>query len=41
MSIFTYKAGHGFACDERGSYDKAATQLADERTLKFFAQKLA
>jgi carboxymethylenebutenolidase len=41
MSIFTYQAGHGFACDERGSYDKKATELADERTLKFFAQKRA
>ena len=40
MSIFTYQAGHGFACDERGSYNAEATRLADERTLKFFAEKL-
>jgi carboxymethylenebutenolidase len=40
MSIFTYPSGHGFACDERGSYNEADTKLANERTLKFFGEKL-
>ena len=31
-----YDAGHGFNCDQRGSYDKAAATLARERTLEFF-----
>ncbi len=31
-------AGHGFGCDERGSYDKAAYELAQRRTLEFFAK---
>lgn len=33
-----YDAGHGFNCDQRGSYDAAAAKLARERTLAFFAQ---
>lgn len=32
-----YDAGHGFNCDQRGSYDAAASNLARERTLAFFA----
>jgi carboxymethylenebutenolidase len=40
MSIFVYPAGHGFSCDERGSYDKASHELALERTLKFMAEKV-
>ena len=31
-----YAAGHGFNCDQRGSYDAGAAQLARERTLEFF-----
>ncbi|MGB3428169.1 MAG: dienelactone hydrolase family protein [Burkholderiaceae bacterium] len=31
-----YAAGHGFNCDQRGSYDEAAAKLARERTLEFF-----
>jgi len=34
-------AGHGFGCDQRGSYNAAAYQLAQERTLKFFDQHLS
>lgn len=34
--IFVYEAGHGFNCDERGSYNAAAAALAHERTLAFF-----
>jgi len=36
--FFIYSADHGFNCDERGSYDKAAADLARERTLAFFRQ---
>ncbi|MFW9622236.1 MAG: dienelactone hydrolase family protein, partial [Macromonas sp.] len=31
-------AHHGFNCDQRGSYNAAAAQLAHERTLAFLAQ---
>ena len=35
--LYVYeKAGHGFNCDERGSYNEAATKTARERTLEFF-----
>ena len=34
-------AGHGFNCDQRGSYNEAAANLARERSLAFFAAKLA
>lgn len=33
--VFTYNAGHGFNCDQRGSYDAASAKLARERTLAF------
>lgn len=33
-------AGHGFGCDERGSYDKQAYDLALQRTLAFFTKHL-
>lgn len=36
--IFIYAADHGFNCDERGSYNQAAADLARERTLAFFRQ---
>jgi carboxymethylenebutenolidase len=35
-----YAAGHGFNCDQRGSYDAAAAKLARERALAFFGQHL-
>ena len=38
VPVYTYVAGHGFNCDERGSFDKASADLARERTLAFFAQ---
>ncbi len=37
---FFYPAGHGFNCDQRGSYDEAASKLARERTLAFLAKFL-
>ena len=33
-------AGHGFGCDERGSYSAKDSALAQERTLAFFAKHL-
>jgi carboxymethylenebutenolidase len=40
VPVYVYNAGHGFSCDERGSYDAEAAKLARERTLKFFAEKI-
>jgi carboxymethylenebutenolidase len=36
VETFTYPAGHGFVCDERGSFDDACSKLALERTLGLF-----
>lgn len=33
-------AQHGFGCDERGSYSKPDYELAQQRTLEFFAKHL-
>ena len=38
VQIFDYPADHGFHCDERGSYDAAASKQAYERTLAFMAK---
>ncbi len=38
VEVHVYDANHGFNCDQRGSYDEAATKLARERTLAFFAK---
>jgi carboxymethylenebutenolidase len=35
LPVYMYNADHGFNCDQRGSYDAAATKLARERTLEF------
>ncbi len=35
VQVFDYPADHGFHCDERGSYDAAASKKAMERTLEF------
>ncbi len=41
VEVFVYKgAGHGFGCDERGSYSKPDYDLAQRRTLDFFAKHL-
>ena len=39
-TIYIYSAGHGFSCDERGSFDAAASKTALDRTLAFFAQHI-
>jgi len=38
VPIYVYPAGHGFNCEERGSYDAVSAKLAGERTLAFFAE---
>jgi carboxymethylenebutenolidase len=41
VEVHIYKANHGFNCDQRGSYNAEAAQLARERSLAFFAKHLA
>ena len=38
VEIFDYPADHGFHCDERGSWDAAASKQAMARTLEFFGK---
>jgi carboxymethylenebutenolidase len=38
--IHVYPAGHGFSCDERGSYNEAAHKLAWGRTLAWLAKNV-
>jgi carboxymethylenebutenolidase len=38
VEIHVYHAGHGFSCDERGSYNEAAHKAALERTLAWLAK---
>ena len=38
VEVHIYQANHGFNCDQRGSYNEAAANLARERTLAFFAK---
>jgi carboxymethylenebutenolidase len=38
VPVHVYPAGHGFNCDERGSYHPESARLARERTLAFFRQ---
>lgn len=40
VPVYLYDAGHGFSCDQRGSFDAAAHALAWQRTLAFFAENL-
>ena len=40
IPVYIYPAGHGFNCDERGSYDAESAKLARERTLAFFAEHI-
>ena len=41
VQIFTYPpAGHGFSCDERGSFHKESHEIALKRTLDFLKQKI-
>jgi carboxymethylenebutenolidase len=38
VPVHIYPAGHGFNCDERGSYHEPSAALARTRTLAFFRQ---
>ena len=40
VEVHVYDADHGFNCDQRGSYNAAAAQLANQRTVDFFTQHL-
>jgi carboxymethylenebutenolidase len=40
LAFHIYPAGHGFNCDQRGSYDAASAKLARERTLEFLGKHL-
>ena len=40
VEVHVYAADHGFNCDQRGSFDAPAAQLARERTLAFFGRHL-
>lgn len=39
--IHLYDAGHGFNCNQRGSYSQASSELALERTRQFFSQNMS
>ena len=41
VELHTYDAGHGFNCDQRGSYDAASAAKARERTVAFLTRHLA
>ena len=42
VEVYVYEgAQHGFGCDERGSFSKPDYELAQKRTLDFFAKHLA
>jgi carboxymethylenebutenolidase len=38
VEVHIYHAGHGFNCDQRGSFDAPSAKLARERTLQFLQQ---
>jgi carboxymethylenebutenolidase len=38
VPLHVYPAGHGFNCDERGSYHEPSARLARERTIQFLCQ---
>jgi len=40
QTVHVYPAGHGFNCDQRGSYHAPSAKLARERTLAFLRQHI-
>jgi carboxymethylenebutenolidase len=40
IPMHIYPAGHGFACDERGSFHEASAKQARQRTIDFFRQHI-
>ena len=41
IPVYTYPAGHGFSCEERGSFDPESHAQALSRTLPFLRRNLA
>ena len=41
VEVHAYPAGHGFNCDERGSFDAASARQARARAIAFFAAHVA
>jgi carboxymethylenebutenolidase len=41
IPVHTYPAGHGFSCDERGSFHPESHAKALSRTLPFLRKNLA
>jgi len=41
LPVFLYPAGHGFNCDQRGSYHAESAKLARERSVAFLREQLA
>jgi carboxymethylenebutenolidase len=40
VEVHIYSAGHGFNCDQRGSFDPQSAALARERTLRFLKARV-
>lgn len=40
VDIHVYPSGHGFNCDERGSYDPESARIARERSVRFLGEHL-
>jgi carboxymethylenebutenolidase len=40
IDLHLYPAGHGFNCDQRGSFDAASAALARRRTVEFLRAHL-
>ena len=40
LAAHIYGAGHGFNCDQRGSFHAESAKLARERTLEFFRKRI-
>jgi carboxymethylenebutenolidase len=40
VTSFIYAAGHGFNCDQRGSYHAESAKLARTRTLEFLKKNV-
>jgi carboxymethylenebutenolidase len=40
ITSFVYPAGHGFNCDQRGSYNAESAKLARSRTLDFLRKNV-
>ena len=38
LPVYIYPAGHGFNCDQRGSYHAESARLARERALSFLRE---